>query len=82
MHCIVLSVIVLAVAILTVAASADLYSGKGSIKGTNKIFASIHDRPLARGHRAFVIFNALSKDIPCRICQYRHYRRVFNMICV
>lgn len=48
----------------------SLFEGSLPVKGTNKLFSSIHDRPSARGHRALVLFNALSKDVPCRICQY------------
>lgn len=39
------------------------------IQGTNKLFNTIHDENDKRPYRAFVLFNALSKEIPCRICQ-------------
>lgn len=70
LHCVAILLLSLWPAVVHAQHLDELLGMSGVIKGTNSIFEAIHGNSAARGIKAFVLFNAVSNDIPCRICQY------------
>lgn len=52
------------------AGATDLFGTSKPTKGTNELFKSIHERRKSRGFKAFVLFNAIAPNIPCKACEY------------